>query len=85
MKIRINTARPIEELIGQNYGIVRQILGRVHVSKSVLQAARAARGRNMRKVPVALRRGWAKCVIETWAEYRQLYVDVVTGNLGGDS
>jgi hypothetical protein len=35
----------------------------------------------MRTVPVALRRGWAKCIMDTLAEYRSMYVGVVSANL----
>jgi hypothetical protein len=78
----INPNRPIEELRGSNRGIVRQILGRVHCCSSRLTAARAARPRNFRKVPVELRRGWAKCVIDTMAEYRVTFDYVMSGGHG---
>ena len=77
----INPNRPVEELAGSNYGIVRQKLGRIHCMTSVLSAARQVRPHAMRDYPVALRRGWAKCVIETLAEYRGTYVAVTRGNL----
>jgi hypothetical protein len=75
----INDKRPLEELTGSNRGIVRQRLGNIHCLSSRLSAARAARPRSLRSVPVALRRGWAKCVIDTMAEYRSTYVAVMTG------
>ena len=75
----INPNRPVEELIGDNYGIVRLRLGNLHVGHSLLQAAREARPTHMRYVPVALRRGWAQCVIETWAEYQDTYNHVMGG------
>ena len=82
MKIRINKDRQIEELLGQNYGITRQIVCRMHIGDSVLKVARAARPGPMRgKVPVALRRGWVKCVIQTHLENRKLYADVMNGTL----
>lgn len=80
---RINPLRPLEELTGENRGIVRMRLGNVHLSNTLLHAARQARPPNMRSYPVALRRGWAKCVIDTWGEYRNTWVAVLTGNLGG--
>ncbi len=79
--MNINHNRPIEKLVGDNRGIVRQILGRTHCMSTPLTAARAARPRGMRNVPIALRRGWALCVLETLAEYRGEYVAVMTGNL----
>ena len=69
----INPSRPVEDLVGSNRGIVRQRLGCFHVGNSYLAAARHARPKGMRKVPPALRRGWAKCVLETWNEYRATY------------
>ena len=85
--MRINQDRPVEELVGTNRGIVRQRLGVFHCGHSALAAARHARPNGMRNVPVELRRGWVKCVLDTWAEYRGTYVAVMTGNLsamGGD-
>lgn len=55
--------------------------GRTHCMSSKLAAARAARPKGMRKMPVALRRGWAKCVVDTLAEYRGLYIAVNRGRL----
>lgn len=77
--MNINANRPLEELVGDNRGIVRQILGRCHCCRPVMELAREARPKGMRSVPVALRRGWAKCVIETIAEYRETYFAVMTG------
>lgn len=79
MSIKINPDRPVEDLVGDNRGIVRQILGRVHCMTHPLKAAKQARPKNMRKVPVALRRGWAKCVLETLNEYRSTYLYVMRG------
>jgi hypothetical protein len=77
--MNINPTRPIEDLTGNNQGIVRQILGRCHCCSPILKLAREARPKGMRTVPVALRRGWAKCVIETNKEQRDLYVSVMRG------
>lgn len=71
--------KPVEELVGSNRGIVRQRLGNIHCMTSILQAARVARPCRMRNAPVALRRGWAKCVIDTMAEYRKTYIAVMAG------
>ena len=78
----INPDRPIEELQGTNRGIVRQRLANIHCMTPLLGQARAARPKTMRGVPVALRRGWAKCVIDTMNEYQGTYVAVMSGNLG---
>jgi hypothetical protein len=75
----INNARPVEELVGSNYGIVRMRLGNIHCCESLLTQARHARPKGMRSVPVALRRGWVKCVLETVAENRGLYRSVMYG------
>lgn len=79
--MKINPSRPLEDLIGDNRGIVRQILGRCHCCSPILKLAREARPKGMREVPVALRRGWAKCVIETRDEYRETYLAVMSGRL----
>jgi hypothetical protein len=80
--MKINPDRPVEELTGDNRAIVRQILGRIHCMESVLDAAHEARPKGgMRGIPVALRRGWAKCVLDTLAEYRSTYIGVVSANL----
>lgn len=78
----INSTRPVEELVGDNYGIVRMRLGNIHCCASLLEQARKARPMGMRSVPVALRRGWAKCVLETVAENRGMFYDVMTGRVG---
>ena len=80
--MRINQARPLERLRGHNLSSVRNILGRIHVSRSLLYAARAARPKNMGAVPVALRRGWVLAVIETWTDNRRLFAEVMRGHIG---
>jgi hypothetical protein len=75
----INEKRQIEEMVGSNRGIIRQKLARIHCMTSVLAAARECRPKTMRSVPVALRRGWVKCVMETVAEYRGTYIGVMNG------
>jgi hypothetical protein len=75
----VSPNRPIEELIGENFGIVRMRLGNHHAGCSLLSAARCARPRNMRRAPVALRRGWVKRVAETWADNRETYLYAITG------
>ena len=79
--MRINEARPLERLRGHNLFIVHNILNHVHVSRSLLDAARAARPKNMRSIPVALRRGWVLTVIETWADNRCLFAEVMGGRI----
>ena len=79
--MRINYARPLERLRGHNLSIVRDILGRIHVSRSLLCAARAARPKNMRAAPAALRRGWVLAVIETWVDNHRLFAEVMGGHI----
>lgn len=79
--MQINESRPVEELTGDNRGIMRQKLARIHCMTSVLQAARECRPRNMRAMPVELRRGWAKCLLDTLAEYRGTFIGVMGGSM----
>lgn len=79
--MRIDTSKPLDELIGANRGIVRQILGRIHCCTAPLAAARQVWPKGMRGKPKAIRRGLAKCILDTLREYRTMYFDVMTGNL----
>lgn len=81
VKPTINPSRPIEPLAGDNRGIVRQRLANTHCMTRVLEQARIARPKGMRFVPVALRRGWALCVLEAVSEYRGTFVGVMSANL----
>lgn len=86
--LRINPSRPLEELLGVNRGIVRQKLGRVHCMTDWREAYRDIRRGIIdragvdawRDYPLALRRGLAKCVHDTLAEFRGTYVAVMSGN-----
>lgn len=77
----INPARPIEELIGDNRGIVRMKLGNIHCLTHWRTAYRDIRAgiTNWRNIPPELKRGLGKCVYETLEEYRGTYRAVVTG------
>jgi len=77
----INPNQPVEELVGMNYGIIRQRLANTHIGQSTLELCRIARPGPMKNIPVELRRGWAKCVLETIAEYRSTWIDVTSSNL----
>ena len=77
--MNINPNRPIEKLVGDNYGITRKIVNRCHVGLSLLQVAREARPTNMRKAPPKLRRGWALCVMETHFANQGLFYRVAKG------
>lgn len=77
--MNINPTRPVEELTGNNRGITRQRLGNIHVMTPILAQCRQVRPLNMRTMPVELRRGWVKCVLDTIEEYRGTYVAVMTG------
>lgn len=92
--MNINPAKPIEELIGDNRGIVRMILGNVHCSCPLSYAARAVYSKLCAKrretagltlrgalaeYPRPLRRGLALCIVETWDEYTQQYREIRYG------
>ncbi len=74
--------RPIEKLVGDNRGIVRLKLGNMHCMTPLRKALRVCRPKNVRKLPVPLRRGLILCVIETLQEYREMYRDVSNGTIG---
>ena len=68
--------KPIEMPIGQNYGIIRQIVNRQSVSLSGLAIARKVCKPLRRQWPViprALRRGVIKLAIETHRENQAVY------------
>jgi len=79
--IRINPDRPIEELSGDNRGMVHLFVDRCHVGESILTIAREARPdrATIQAASPELRRGWALCVISRHLENRQTYVDVMGG------
>lgn len=77
----INPDRPVEELRGDNRGIVRQILGRVHVMTPIKEQLRECRPKGLAKVPVELRRGWVLCALSTIAEYRSTFIGVTSARL----
>ena len=80
--MKVNPNRPVEELVGPNRGITRELLGNVHCMRRVLDQAREVRPYGgLRAYPVELRRGWALCVLQTIRENRSCYIGVVTGNL----
>jgi hypothetical protein len=76
--MKIDHTKPIEELVGDNYGIVKMRLGNVHCMTSVLSQARLVRPQNIHLAPVALRRGWVLCVLECIAENRSGFVACTT-------
>lgn len=82
LEVRIDPRRPMEPLIGNNRGIVRQKLARVHCCRPWRYVAREIRPANWRQVPPALRRGLLLCIVETLREYRTLFVDVQQGRVG---
>jgi len=78
--------RKIEKLIGRNEAIVKQILGReVHCGASYLTAARAVfakiKRETRRACPRPLRRGLVQCILKTHRQNKELYQDVMSGNL----
>ena len=79
--MKINPDRPLERLVGDNLGIVRQKLGNSHCELPLMDQVRACRIRDRRSAPVGLRRGLVLAVLETAAEYRETYRGVVSGVL----
>lgn len=75
----INPTRPMEQLVGSNYGIVRQRLANVHCMTRIREQLRLVRPKRMRDYPVQLRRGWALCALEAIAQYRSTYIGVSFG------
>lgn len=74
--MKINQTRPMDELRGRNRGVAEMLTDRVHVSLSGLQAVRvirAAMRTPYRDMPVALRRGLVKCVIEQHFRNQRTY------------
>lgn len=76
--------RPIEKLVGQNAGIVRQIVDRdVHVGRSYLSAVRHVCSKlgntPLRSIPVPLRRGLILAVIEEHRANREVFDYVMRG------
>lgn len=76
--------KPVEELIGDNRGIIRLKLGNIHCCTRPIDAIREIRNgiRNWDDMPRSLQRGFYLCIIETLEEYRGLYFDVMSGNVG---
>ncbi len=79
--MRIDPSRPIEPLIGDNYGIVRMRCGNIHCCTPFTDAVRLVRPKTLRSASPALRRGLLLCIWETMNDDRSLYLDVMNGNL----
>ena len=69
--------KPVTRMSGINRFAIRQKLGRIHVSHTILDAMRHVRPKEIRQLPVPLRRGFTLCVVETWREYQDLYTKVM--------
>lgn len=67
--------KPYEPIHGVNRFIIKQRLGRIHCMTPILEQCRAVRPKNMRDYPVALRRGWVKCVLDIINDNRSLFKD----------
>lgn len=81
--IVLSPLRPLELLTGDNLGIVRQRLGRIHCMTEIRSQLRHARPVNFRRQTadnIGLRRGWALAVLSTVAEYRRTFVYVMNGS-----
>jgi hypothetical protein len=75
----VNKDRPIEELRGRNARIVRNRLGNIHVMTPIKEQLRLVRPKNMRDIPVELRRGWALLALETIEHNRSDFIFCTTG------
>jgi hypothetical protein len=80
-KININPAKPIEELIGDNAGVMRMKIGRISVLKSDLAIIRKLWNKRIHYAPKELRRGWIKCALENIQADRDLYNRVMSGRI----
>ena len=68
----------VAELSGTDKWVIRRRLGQLHVSSSLLEAARHARPKKMRKnASRSERRAWALCVIDTWNANVNLFIGVM--------
>ena len=80
--MNINKDRPLEELDGPNARIIRHKLGWIHCCTPLKEAFRECRPKGMRKMPVALRRGWVKFVADTHQANFNEFAAVTSGRLG---
>lgn len=71
--MRVDPKRPMEKLVGDNYGVVRLRCRNMHVNTPFRVAARECRPKNIRSAPPALRRGLLLAVMECLAENRAEY------------
>jgi hypothetical protein len=75
----VNKDRPIEELVGRNARIVRNRLGNIHVMTPIKEQLRLVRPKDMRDMPVELRRGWALLALKTIEHNRSDFIFCTTG------
>lgn len=79
----VNPKRAVEELTGNNYGIMCQKLDRIHCFQSVLSHARQCRPNDFRaktRDNIALRRGWALLILQRVQQNRSQCVGANSGN-----
>ena len=79
--MQINDNRPFEAMRGPNASIIRYKLGRIHCCTPIREALQECRPERMRTMPVALRRGWVKFVLDTHRENLECFIAVTSGNL----
>ena len=69
--------RPFTPLGRLNLDLIQLRLGRLHLSHSLKSAFLRCRPKNMRRVPVGLRRGWVHAVATTWKAQQAEYLAVM--------
>ena len=82
--MNINKSRPVEELVGNNQGIVHMLVDRAHVAMSpveVMREVKAAVSERWFDIPAPLRRGLVLEVIERHRQNRKTYQQVMSGRL----
>jgi len=79
--IRINEAKPIEEMSCNNKYSIESRVNRLHSMTSNLSVIRKLWNKRVHHAPKALKRGYIKCVLETHQANRDLYIRVMNGLL----
>ena len=79
--LRINEAKPIEEMSCNNKYSIESRVNRLHSMASNLSVIIKLWNKRVHHAPKALKRGYIKCVLETHLANQDLYIRVVNGLL----
>ena len=79
--LRINEAKPIEEMSCNNKYSIESRVNRLHSMTPNLSVIRKLWNKRVHHAPKALKRGYIKCVLETHQANRDLYIRVMNGLL----